>query len=355
MANDQNVVMCEPIITYPVYCHVADFTLISFFEKIWPMCRSTGLTIAGSFAMQLVLDRHFSNADIDLWMELGIKDGISVEFAAAAILNLGYHNIPRSFASADLQSVVSYSRMRNSIATILCFKTKDKRIMPDVQLVVCKVPVLAAVNTFDLDICRVAFNLNNNGRFVLVGTSPEVFANRQHVLFTTTKEATRCQSLYEWVRTLKRVFKYVRRGFRFYWNREANEHILQNLANYRSYYQDSLPCDSDQPKYREAANFLGNLFKKWNAETAYGNLPKWVLHENKCMLMNSLGEIEVEASLAPETFELAKVIMDDIPPANLNPSTGPRRKIVCIRRNVPVPILPALDFVERQDISGASS
>lgn len=122
----------------------------------------------------------------------------------ADLVNAGYalsRHVPIDDSSA-------YVRMSATIKCIHEFLAKDK---PLVQVITVKTDsALKAVDTFDITACQVYYVPSQR---LIAAASPDAWTallNRQIVF---SESSLKTQAPVEWIRTLKRVCKYLKRGF----------------------------------------------------------------------------------------------------------------------------------------------
>lgn len=153
--------------------------------------------IAGSAVMQAVLDEAWEASDMDMW-------ATSHAGAAADLKHAGYalaRHVPIDENSA-------YARMS---ATIRCIHEYRKAAGPVVQVITVKTEnALDAVHAFDITACQVYYVPKQR---VLAAASPDALAALLARRIVFSQSALQTQAPMEWIRTLKRVCKYVRRGF----------------------------------------------------------------------------------------------------------------------------------------------
>jgi hypothetical protein len=217
--------------------------------------------IAGSYPLQCVLGKNWIGCDIDVWVqandekaniidssmkEMGyrlsitrsmgghrnrfkcatqeisrtpsIKDKISKFYqnVRQRVLD-GYYamrGIDTSIGQYDLyknlpmeekyaKEIEEYMRLETHVKTVSVYRAPDR---PDIQVIITNCDTFAVVDSFDISVCRVAYN----GEGVYIHPQTSLGVDQAFI----TPESAALQTPAEWIRTQKRMIKYSRRGFK---------------------------------------------------------------------------------------------------------------------------------------------
>jgi len=165
-------------------------------EKFCTLLRENNIVIAGSAPLQALLGEAWPSSDIDIWIDPENRDRsfrrLSAFLTLAGCQKIRQINFCKMFSE--------YARLRNQVSEIYATKLHGITI----QIVICKIPVLEVVSNFDLTICNVFFD----GEVIHV--SDETRADIETKTLTTNGVV---QNPMEWLRTVKRMIKYYKRGF----------------------------------------------------------------------------------------------------------------------------------------------
>lgn len=160
------------------------------------MTQNPGSGIAGSYALQAFGKLQWHDSDIDVWVPVK-----RVNRVLAGLLLAGY-GVP---SRMQLDVHHEYMRLQRYIRCAYVLKLKNS---PDVQVLVYNPGYSLAdmVASFDLTICMVTYD----GREFHTKPAHFGIANNQLVIGDVCMAQ---QSLYEWIRTLRCIMKYTKRGF----------------------------------------------------------------------------------------------------------------------------------------------
>jgi len=155
--------------------------------------------IAGSAVMQAVLGEAWDGSDMDMWATAAEFPNIQADLVKAGYA-LSRH-VPIDDSSA-------YVRMSATIYCIHEFLAKDK---PLVQVITVKTDsALKAVDTFDITACQVYYVPSQR---LIAAASPDAWKALLKRQIVFSESSLKKQAPMEWIRTLKRVCKYLKRGF----------------------------------------------------------------------------------------------------------------------------------------------
>lgn len=170
--------------------------------------------IAGSAAMAMYLVKEklpsFSPSDVDVWVSHDDENTSWEMFidwaekeAETEIKNVWLSKVPH-FSVQDLEGT-NYTRLEDIVSHIVSFNLCGIPI----QLLHLRKGVTKAmvVDGFDLTVCQASYD-RENGLIATERASADVRSNQMHL----TQDGLN-QSWREWFRTLKRVYKYMKRGF----------------------------------------------------------------------------------------------------------------------------------------------
>ena len=163
---------------------------------------SIDAVIAGSAVMQAVLGEAWEGSDIDMWTTARAFPGVKADLSHA-----GY--VLSRLVLVDHNS--AYARMSATISCIYEFAAAVQQQPPVIQVIIVKLDLaLAAVHAFDITACQVYYV---PAQHLLAAASPDALASLLARQLVFSQSALATQAPMEWIRTLKRVCKYVQRGF----------------------------------------------------------------------------------------------------------------------------------------------
>jgi len=161
---------------------------------------SIDAVIAGSAVMQAVLGEAWEGSDIDMWTTARAFPGVKADLSHA-----GY--VLSRLVLVDHNS--AYARMSATISCIYEFAAAAGP--PVIQVIIVKLDLaLAAVHAFDITACQVYYV---PAQHLLAAASPDALASLLARQLVFSQSALATQAPMEWIRTLKRVCKYVQRNF----------------------------------------------------------------------------------------------------------------------------------------------
>lgn len=228
------------------------------------LCKWKGV-IAGSYSLQVVLDKNYNGSDIDIWIcseeetagdidrdlrEMGyklsqvrtpghirnrfsaLKQEVSrnpsmletlkgkLEYAYTRIKE-GYYQlrgietvgssedwVDEEMEEENKDSLVEYLRLEAHVKNLSIYRAPDK---PDIQIIQTLCSIASVILSFDIGACRVLYD----GRGLYSHKTNLFNLDPKRLETSITAEASHLQSLLEWKRTQKRMIKYLRRGFTF--------------------------------------------------------------------------------------------------------------------------------------------
>ena len=157
------------------------------------------VVIAGSAVMQVLLREAWDGSDVDMWATAAAFPSIQAD-----LVNAGYalsRHVPIDDSSA-------YVRMSATIKCIHEFTANNK---PLVQVITIKGDsALNAVEAFDITACQMYYVPQKK---LLAAASPDALDALFKRQLVFSQAALKTQAPREWIRTLKRVCKYLKRGF----------------------------------------------------------------------------------------------------------------------------------------------
>ncbi len=216
--------------------------------------QETQSAIAGSFPLQYLLDEFWSFSDVDIWT----PNKNNAELIASYLLKRGFGMPVRINPLTTDED--TYSRLHRYVLYIYQFRPKVSNLQP-IQVIVLKpnITLIDVITSFDIDACCVF----TDGEQI-------VSAYEQTDLKTKTtclnSSAIYQQSPYEWFRTLRRVEKYIDRGFTFDW--QNLRYGLYNSSFNKFLSEGKLDTFSNEPLLIDNQYFGLNNFDayitKWN-------------------------------------------------------------------------------------------
>lgn len=164
------------------------------------------MVIAGSFPLQHLIGENWADSDVDLW----VSDKIKLRKLSSYLLGRGY-DLPIKHRDILIEAD-TYSRLKRWVRRIYIFRDPTGK-RPDVQAILTHedVKLTELVESFDIDACCVFAD----GEKVVTSFENTNLKQRKTSL---NSNAIFEQSPYEWFRTLRRVEKYMLRGFKFDWS-----------------------------------------------------------------------------------------------------------------------------------------
>jgi len=209
--------------------------------------KESGGKVAGSYILQCITDKKWQDSDIDVWFPWGS----SKEKFAAQMLQMGY-GFPEKLRMDDqFNGAEDYARLKSTISSI--FKM-EKYGSPTIQLIKTIGNVAEEVFlSFDLSICREFFD--GEHIYALKNAMSDIAGK----VIRITDESAKEQSLWEWIRTLRRIIKYYKRGYVNVVSESFTpvfENFLTNLAK----FQISKTTSISLPRGEESLFFIN----KWN-------------------------------------------------------------------------------------------
>jgi len=177
-------------------------------HKFSALLSDTKSCIAGSYPLQAVLNVNWNEeagTDIDVWVD----EHSDIGLLFSTLLEYGY--IWRGTFNDDLQRLnltddMDYVRLRSTIDKMYTFVKND---FLNIQVLVLKkgLTVDSAVSNFDLSICQIIYD----GRRIYT-LAPDLERQLETKMTYVTESARKNQSFFEWMRSLKRIEKYQKRG-----------------------------------------------------------------------------------------------------------------------------------------------
>jgi hypothetical protein len=158
------------------------------------------VAIAGSAVMQAVLGEAWEGSDIDMWATAPAYPSVAADLESAGYA-LSRH--------VPIEDNSAYARMSATIRCIYEFAAAAGP--PVIQVIIVKLDsALAAVHAFDITACQVYYV---PAQHLLAAACPDALASLLARQLVFSQSALATQAPMEWIRTLKRVCKYVQRGF----------------------------------------------------------------------------------------------------------------------------------------------
>jgi len=207
-------------------------------DRISQMLKESYSVIAGSYPLQVVGDFKWES-DIDIW----IPDNGKGFVIFRTLMDLGYAPYRMRITCSDKyvkdnkrdsmkgrfeNNIVNdetcefdYLRLNSTVKRMYVFK---KNGMINIQLIVLMdgKDVNNVIKNFDVSVCQIAYDGEK------VYSTEDTIKNQLRTRRTTiTRSAIDSQSIYEWLRTLKRMIKYTVRGFSFDREMFTNVPLLQ--------------------------------------------------------------------------------------------------------------------------------
>jgi hypothetical protein len=174
-------------------------------EKFNKALIDTGAVIAGSAVMQSVLGVKWDNSDIDIWLPVDHVNSVKNLGKAAHILQaLPTYRMPHTIT---VGGTLNYERLTTFVSNIMTLKNKPTGAKT-IQIMFVKTSIRDVISSFDF----IESQMYYDGKNLLAIDNtimPMLLKKQLHM----SKIALEMQSPHEWIRTLKRVDKYVKRGF----------------------------------------------------------------------------------------------------------------------------------------------
>ena len=164
--------------------------------------RRSGCLVAGSFPLQVYLNKTWDESDIDIW-----ANEKSVNEMTIHLLKEGYPVPKRLSLQVDhTDCAKSYARLQKYVRRIFAFTCRGK---PNIQIIVIRgESIKDVIDTFDLTVCQVFYD-GENITWLHVHSKDDA----DNMKLVITQRAIEEQSLFEWIRTYIRIAKYMNRGF----------------------------------------------------------------------------------------------------------------------------------------------
>lgn len=206
--------------------------------------------IAGSFVMQAILDEDWSvhGSDIDVWIQPTDVDLAKAETETGKristrrhteqlevfLAKIGYKRLVITWTPGTIPD--EYTRMKTILrmTTFAPILRDDSR--PRLQFIYTK-DVVESIDTFDITACRALINMRRECDGIFMKPTDFNDLTERKLSFTP---AAASQTAREWLRTGKRVLKYMSRGFTVL---DTNEWVsmhtaLQNAADPENVVED---------------------------------------------------------------------------------------------------------------------
>lgn len=295
-----------------VSIHRLPDSLQNWFDNQFPglqdLLSQNEMIIAGSFPLQHLIGEKWGDSDVDIW----IADKDKLRKLSSYLLAQGY-NLPVKHGTVLTESD-TYSRLKRWVRTIYVFQDTNRR-KPDVQAILthANVALKDLVESFDIDACCVF----TDGEKLITSFENTNLKQRKTSL---NSNAIFEQSPYEWFRTLRRVEKYMSRGFSFDWS--GLDYALHESPMYnfiRKYAKVYPKPEEPYPYYPHeyGTNFVDAYVNKWNSLadqiSKIGEIPHLVLTLNHLHFYIH-GEVIYSIELIKKDFGKAiELIEEDLP------------------------------------------
>lgn len=301
--------------TQPTPSEVAARRLVSVgLEHLIPLLNPAQCVIAGSFPIQCALNTAWPDADIDIW----IKDGPSGDHYSYMCPLQKMFEASGFFKSHTSSSGSSqYLRFQTHISKIHTFFPNEHDNSVKVQVITVKPDFWDVVfNSFDITACATII-MDEKLTFKFV--DEQSVKDKQIVINENIK-----QTLEEWDRTLRRVSKYLNRGFECSEDEYVKilEGIRDNFKNVEfrrwgtsgmfwklyvlkhSAYQPEFVIRIENPESHSSENYKLTLYKKVNDEQ-YNKKATLMLDDN--MNNDYKTEKTVIQGVIPYYFKLSTI------------------------------------------------
>lgn len=267
------------------------------YDDLCKVLRETNGVIAGSFPLQAILNETWDDSDIDIWVE-NKTDDIDISPISKfwrMFTPLGYRMRKQKIMESNDFNTTGYKRLNNCVDSIYTFTGNN---LKTIQVIEVKpfdsnmirfyfrneqepITMEKFISSFDIKICGVffeaidektcslnfaKFNCNRNNDEIINDINSRIL-NINHNVLNSTKTI-----FPEWIRTLKRLIKYARRGFTINWD-----------DNIKNVFEE---CVTDF--YNMVGGDIERKFNKWNKKIAnnvrnlntLSNLPVLVYHSH---------------------------------------------------------------------------
>ena len=178
------------------------------FDKLKSILIETKSVIAGSYIIKALLQEEWAT-DMDVWCKQPALRNLTMPapFYEYFVKSLGYR-----FKRIPMEPKHDYTRLEKYVTDIVSLVHPNPGF-PKIQIITTKKSHIDVIRSFDLNVCRVFYDPTTKpSEIQQVGDAFEMINARK---MGVTQEAQVEQSMFEWVRTLKRIMKYRRRGFHF--------------------------------------------------------------------------------------------------------------------------------------------
>lgn len=177
----------------------------------------TGAVIAGSAVMQSVLNVRWENSDIDIWLPVGGGQSIKNLGKAGPILQA----LPNTYFMPSIIKMCprgandsyirygDYARLKKFVSHVMTIKNFfNGSYSKIIQIMFVKTSIRDVISSFDFNESHMYYDGKN---LVTKGNTISMLLKKK---FHMSDIALEMQTLYEWIRTFKRIEKYENRGFK---------------------------------------------------------------------------------------------------------------------------------------------
>jgi hypothetical protein len=175
---------------------------------------SIDAVIAGSAVMQAVLNEAWEGADVDMWASAPALPSIQADLTRAGYALTRHVLIDEHSAYARMSAIIACIHEFAAAGPERPNQERQERPNPNqkplIQVITVKGSPVAAVHTFDITACQVYYVPREHA---VVAASPEALDALLARTLVFSQSSLETQTPVEWIRTLKRVCKYLRRGF----------------------------------------------------------------------------------------------------------------------------------------------
>lgn len=185
--------------------HRVDPSLL--FANLW----ESGAVIAGSALMQSIIGRRWKDIDVDIWLpQSSYRNDLSGVSKIAQVLGDGGYHLPNYGPVNGSLTQLRYRRLEKFVERIVTYRCENKNSIP-VQIIVLRpnITIQDVVASFDIIAAQIYYDGSQ-----MIQADDRALSQLKENVVSFSQIALDLQGPFEWVRTLNRVTKYFRRGFR---------------------------------------------------------------------------------------------------------------------------------------------
>lgn len=252
----------------------------------------TNAAIAGSAVTQAVLNESWKESDIDIWIPTAKKHKVKEMLRMLAPFDSDNYNLIRQLTIQKDRIKNNYARLSKYVQDVFVMNSISGPWdyyyrLPSIQFMFLNpgISIEDVVKSFDLS-CTQFMYTPSTGIRAIGNVNNSLNSVTKLRKFYITQEAFKEQSPREWIRTLYRVEKYVKRGFKFSEDADIIDRIIiaakshkqwseltnnekKNISSKITYLVKSIYKISEEINNAHYDSYINQIFWRWRIQSTF--------------------------------------------------------------------------------------